>query len=89
MCCCISGVDSGINLKVEGEGGESPGRGMRPGNLYVEIDVERDPYFIRKVSGCYHILRHWCWVGVLLFLREEDWDDDMIRKNASHLSLKQ
>ncbi len=45
----ISGVDSGMNLRVEGEGGESPGRGMRPGNLYVEIEVERDPYFIRKV----------------------------------------
>ncbi len=48
--CCISGVDSGMNLKVEGEGGESPGRRMRPGNLYVEVEVERDPYFIRKVN---------------------------------------
>ncbi len=72
---CISGVDSGMNLRVEGEGGESPGRGMRPGNLYVEIDVERDPYFIRKVSG-YHILRHW--LGSSYY--SEDWDG--IRKNA-------
>ncbi len=68
--CCISGVDSGMNLRVEGEGGESPGREMRPGNLYVEIDVERDPYFIRKVSDECIAFSAIGWVGFII----EDWD---------------
>lgn len=42
-----AGVDSGMNLRIQGEGGEAPEPGMSAGHLYLEISVERDPYFSR------------------------------------------
>lgn len=41
-----AGVDTGDRVRLEGEG-ESPSQGGVPGDLYVEIEVEKHPLFTR------------------------------------------
>ncbi|HEU0026774.1 MAG TPA: molecular chaperone DnaJ [Ktedonobacterales bacterium] len=42
-----AGVDSGVNVRVTGEG-ETPPRGGTPGNLYVALTVKPHEYFKRQ-----------------------------------------
>lgn len=42
-----AGVDSGSRLKLRGEGESAPGPGGSPGDLYVVIEVEPHPIFVR------------------------------------------
>jgi molecular chaperone DnaJ len=42
-----AGVDSGVNVRVTGEG-EAPPRGGAPGNLYVALTVKPHEYFKRQ-----------------------------------------
>lgn len=41
------GVDSGMTIRVPGQGNESPGKDAA-GDLYVSISVSKDPYFTRN-----------------------------------------
>jgi molecular chaperone DnaJ len=41
------GIDDGMNLRLQGEGGAGP-RGGPPGNFYVKIIVEPDAFFKRE-----------------------------------------
>jgi len=47
-----AGVDTGLNLKVHGEGGEGP-KGGRPGNLLLQIRVQPDKVFRREGADIY------------------------------------
>lgn len=42
-----SGVDTGVNIRLQGQGAETR-PGAQPGNLYIQIEVEEDPYFRRE-----------------------------------------
>jgi molecular chaperone DnaJ len=47
-----AGVDTGSRLRVQGEG--EPGlRGTPPGDLYVVLSVEEDPFFKREDNNIY------------------------------------
>lgn len=41
-----AGVDEGMSLRLSGKGGEGL-PGFQPGDLFVNLHIERDPYFIR------------------------------------------
>jgi DnaJ-class molecular chaperone len=42
-----AGIDSGQSLRLKGQGPRAP-RGVAPGDLYLEIEVEPHPFFQRK-----------------------------------------
>jgi DnaJ-class molecular chaperone len=42
-----AGIDSGQTLRLKGQGPRAP-RGVAPGDLYLEIEVEPHPFFQRK-----------------------------------------
>ncbi len=46
------GVDSGIRLRVTGEGDQGH-NGGRPGDLYVFIEVSPHPHFVREENDIY------------------------------------
>jgi len=43
-----SGVGSGTELKLSGKGGEAPEKGLPRGDLFLSLEVEEDPNFIRQ-----------------------------------------
>lgn len=45
------GVKSGAKLRLQGQGLQSPTPGGRPGDLFVRLDIERDPRFERVDDG--------------------------------------
>ncbi len=48
-----AGIESGQTLRLRGQGARAP-RGVRPGDIYLEIEVEPHPLFERK-NGDIHI----------------------------------
>jgi hypothetical protein len=44
---CVPGIDSGQDLRLAGQGGESPGKGP-PGDLIVSVAVMEHPVFKRQ-----------------------------------------
>jgi DnaJ-class molecular chaperone len=46
------GVDTGMNLQLQGQGGEAM-EGPNRGNLFIIIEVENDPYFKREDFDVY------------------------------------
>ncbi len=43
-----SGVEDGGRLRLPGQGGPAPGRGGTPGDLYLDIEVRKDPHLQRQ-----------------------------------------
>lgn len=47
-----AGIDSGQTIRLEGQG-EAAGSGRRPGDLFIEVEVNPDPYFTRDGQDIY------------------------------------
>lgn len=47
-----AGVDTGVSMRVQGKGAEGDS-GFPPGDLYVQIEVMKDKYFVRKGADVY------------------------------------
>ena len=50
--CCIAGVDTGVNMRLAGQG-DAGVHGGPNGHMYVQINVAKDPFFERKGSDVF------------------------------------